>query len=65
MHEAIILLKDQPDGTSSPFAAVFDAAGFPGIAFRDTAAFSDAIGQLLTVWLAHDTAELSASGAGA
>jgi hypothetical protein len=59
MRETAILLKDRPDGTAGSFA------GFPSIAFRDTAAFSDAVGRLLAAWLACDAAETSAAGTGA
>jgi hypothetical protein len=65
MRETAILLKDRPDCTPSPFGPALDAAGFPSIAFRNTAAFSEAVGGLLAQWLVRDAAETPAAGTGA
>jgi len=52
MQDTAILLRNQSDGSASPFAAVLDAAGFRYTTFTTTQDFEAAVTILLKQWLA-------------
>src|SRR3954453_21741974 len=50
LHTAI-LVRNQPDGSTSPFLATLTTAGFSGAAFSGVDDFRQAVRALLTTWL--------------
>jgi hypothetical protein len=55
LHTAI-LVRNQPDGSVSPFIATLAAAGFSSAPFSGPADFQQAIRGLLAAWLPEDAA---------
>ena len=56
MRETAILLRTQPDGSASSFAAALDTLSLPYTPFTTAADFEAAILALLANWLAADSA---------
>jgi len=63
MQATAILLRTQPDGTSSPFAEALDSLSLAYTPFTTPANFEAALLILLAGWLASDSANASAGGA--
>ena len=57
MSEIAILVRNQPDGTPSPFIETLGAAGFSGIGFSGVNDFQQAVRGLFAAWLPGDAAE--------
>jgi hypothetical protein len=57
LRQTAILVKNQPDGSPSPFIATLAAAGFSGAVFSGVEDFQQAIRGLLEAWLQEDAAE--------
>lgn len=65
MQQAVLLLRTQPDGSPSPFAATLDAAGLPYTAFTTIEDFQQALLGILPAWLAADSAPAGSGGVSA
>lgn len=63
MRQTAILLRNQPDGTPSPFAALLDSLSLPYVRFTTPGDFENAVVSLLSGWLAADSTHASAGGA--
>ena len=56
LQAVVVLLRNQPDGSPSPFAAVLEAAGILFTPFTGMDDFQQALPGIFAAWLAADTA---------
>jgi hypothetical protein len=62
MSHVTILLRNQPDGKPSPFAATLASASFTSTAFSGVGDFQEMLRGLLVAWLPADIEEGQAAG---
>ena len=65
MQQAVILLRTQPDGSPSPFAAILDAAGLPHTPFTTIDDLQQVLLGIFAEWLAAESAPAVAGAASA